>query len=202
MNLMDYGFEHSVKHVLEAEKGYVNHVNDRGGETNLGITKDTALRYQYLWAKHGWDGNMRTLPVSLAKEIYKVGYWDKVKGDEIAAIHPVIADHLFDLAVNGGVARAGMNLQEALNLLNSQQRDYNDIVVDGSIGKVTIDALRAYANKRGKKGLDRLAFMLVCMQCELYLNICRKNSKQEDFMNGWVSRFSSKMDRYAEVLEP
>lgn len=195
-----YGFERSVTRVLKHEGGYVNNPNDRGGETNMGITKTTANNYKSLWAKYNWDGNMKTLPVELAKEIYKKGYWDKVKGDHLATIHPLLADHLFDFYVTSG-GWAVKQLQEGLNLLNDRQRDYADIGVDGALGVGTLSSLRAYAKRRGKAGVERLVLMLVMMQANFYLNISRKSESQETFTNGWIERAAKKMRSYVLYME-
>ena len=195
----DFNFENCVNHVLQAEGGYVNNPYDRGGETNLGITLDTARVYQRLWAKHGWDGNMRTLPKSLAVEIYKVGYWDRVKGDDLLSIHPLIAAHVFDMTVNSG-NRGVKHLQEALNILNNRGRDYPDIVVDGSLGNGTLNALRAYAKRRGSNGLDNLVIMLLVMQANFYREIAVKRQDQEEFMNGWLQRVTDKLQRFTKYM--
>ena len=197
---LDYGFEKSVARVFHHEGGYVNHPNDKGGATNMGITIGTAKQYQSLWSKYNWDGNMKTLPKALAKEIYKKGYWDKVMGDHVQKIHPLLADHLFDFYVTSG-GWAVKQLQEALNLLNDRQRDYADIGVDGALGVGTLSSLRAYAKRRGKEGVERLVLMLVMMQANFYLNISRKNETQETFTNGWIERTAKKMRSYVKYLE-
>jgi hypothetical protein len=48
---------------IALEGGYVNHSADPGGETNMGITKVTAVQ-------HGYTGPMRTLPRGVAESIY------------------------------------------------------------------------------------------------------------------------------------
>lgn len=197
---LGFGFDKSVARVLKHEGGYVNHPNDKGGATNMGITQTTANNYKHLWSKYNWDGNMKTLPVGLAKEIYKLGYWDKVKGDHLEKIHPLLADHLFDFYVTSG-GWAVKQLQEGLNLLNDRQRDYADIGIDGALGSGTLNSLRAYAKRRGKEGVERLILMLVMMQANFYLNIARKNESQESFVNGWVERTAKKMRSYVNYLE-
>lgn len=200
INKIQYGFEHSVARVLEHEGGYANHPNDKGGATNMGITHITAGLYKSLWSKYNWDGNMKTLPIGLAKEIYKKGFWDKIKGDHLMDIHPLLADHLFDFYVTSG-GWAVKQLQEGLNLLNDRQRDYADTGVDGALGVGTLNSLRAYAKRRGKEGVERLILMLVMMQANFYLNIARKNESQEAFINGWIERTAKKMRSYVNYLE-
>lgn len=196
-----YGFEHSLERVFRHEGGYVNHPNDRGGATNLGITQQTALKYKSLWAKHNWDGNMRTLPKSLAAEIYRIAYWDKVRGDALFEIHPLLADHFFDLAVNAGPGRPVKHLQRALNLLNDRQVDYADIAEDGALGQGTFRSLQAYIRRRGKVGLENLILLLVQLQCQFYLTLSEKDESQENFTNGWVNRANAKLRSYVLAME-
>ena len=60
-------FDTFVSGVLQREKGYVNNPKDRGGETNFGITAETARR-------NGFTGNMRDLTRDQAVLIYKLEY--------------------------------------------------------------------------------------------------------------------------------
>jgi choloylglycine hydrolase len=53
-----------------------------------------------------------------------------------------IAVELFDTAVNMGVGISARFLQEALNLMNRNQQDWNDLVVDGLCGKNTLIAYK------------------------------------------------------------
>jgi len=73
-------------------------------------------------------------------------------------------------------------LQEALNLLNRNQRDYKDIAVDGVMGWITI----SFANNCPKqlallKTLNGLKF------CR-YKDICERDPTQEVFFKSWLSR--------------
>ena len=69
---------------------------------------------------------MRSLPKSLAKEIAKKAYWDKVRADELP---PEIRYPLFDAAYNSGPAQAIKWLQRAV-----------DVKDDGALGPMTLDA--------------------------------------------------------------
>lgn len=71
---------------------------------------------------------MRHLPLETAKSIYKSDYWDACKCGELPAPlrYPV-----FDAAVNSGVKRSGMWLQESLLTW------FETLQVDGVIGNRT-----------------------------------------------------------------
>ena len=133
-------WEKSLKLVLKHEGGFVDHPDDPGGVTNLGVTKKT---YENHMCKHVSVDHMRNLTVFDVTPIYKKGYWDKIKGDEL----PCGIDYLvFDFAVNSGVNRASKYLQiivgadedgiigpNTLNKMNesvSNQRDFIDEYCD------------------------------------------------------------------------
>lgn len=195
-----YGFKRSLKRVLNHEGGFSDIKEDRGGKTNYGITEATAKAYNHLWPKYNFKGNMKNLPLELAIEIYKVGHWDKIKGDQLTMIHPLLADHLFDFYVNAG-GTAIKHLQKALNLLNNRQVDYKDVGVDGSLGLGTLTSLKAFARKRGKVGLDTLVLTLVAMQTAFYLRISENDQSQEKFTNGWVNRTARKLSSYVRYID-
>ena len=69
-------FDECLKLVLHHEGGYVNHPKDPGGETNLGVTKR-------VYQEHGGTKDMKDLLVEDVAPIYKKGYWDKMKCDDI-----------------------------------------------------------------------------------------------------------------------
>jgi lysozyme family protein len=88
--------------------------------------------------------------------------------------------------VNMGPTRASEMLQRWLNGLNLEGSRYADLFVDGQIGSVTLDALRAYVDWRGAEGIDVLVCALNCTQGVRYLELAEDNSSQEDFLYGWL----------------
>ena len=183
-----------IDRVLKHEGGYVNDPVDNGGETNRGITKTTAIRHKHIWSKHNWDGNMRTLPLSFAYDVYKMSYWDASGCNELYRVHPVLSYHVFDWSVNGGVGRAVKDLQSALNTLNLGGKLYPDIAVDGVFGKGTLGALNSYIDKRGKDGVRVLLCLLIAKQASFYEALSVKNPSQEKYMHCWlINRVWSKL---------
>ena len=61
--------------------GYVNHPDDPGGETNLGVTK--RVYEEWCMSQDFIVKDMKDLEVSDVAPIYKKNYWDRVKGDEL-----------------------------------------------------------------------------------------------------------------------
>ena len=115
-------FDTAFDILIGHEGGYVNHPADPGGETNWGITVAVARA-------SGYQGPMRDLPRSLAKTIYRVGYWDTVKADQLP---PAVRFEVFDAAVNSGPKQAAKWLQRAVG-----------VAADGVIGPATINAATA-----------------------------------------------------------
>tara|TARA_B100000941_G_C28440342_1_gene519278 strand:+ start:510 stop:1031 length:522 start_codon:yes stop_codon:yes gene_type:complete len=120
---MQGNFDKCLELILHHEGGYVNHPQDPGGETNLGVTKR-------VYEDFGGTKSMKELTVEDVTPIYKKNYWDRVKGDQL----PVGLDLcLFDFGVNAGTGRAAKKLQAMIGT-----------VVDGGIGPNTLAKLNDY----------------------------------------------------------
>jgi lysozyme family protein len=167
--------------VIEREGGYTDHPNDKGGKTNFGITESVARAY-------GYQGDMRDLPEATARDIYLKRYWLDPKLDAVFAVSPLIAEEMLDTGVNMGPGVAGKFLQRALNHLNRQAKDYPDVVVDGRVGAITVQALKDLLRKRGKDGESVVFRMLNAQQSVRYMEITEANVSQEEFAFGWQSQ--------------
>jgi len=167
------------------EKGYANLKNDSGGETMWGITTGIAEKYKNLWDKYGFTGDMKSMPLALAYEIYAIAYWDEMYLDEILKISPMLAEEIFDTGVNCGPKNPQEWLQRCLNVLNKQGSHYSDIVVDGDTGPATVSALQGLYNKRGTEGMMVLFSMLNGFQSVYYVEIAENKETLEDFEYGW-----------------
>lgn len=199
-SLNEVTMENVIDAVIKHEGGYVNDPSDLGGETKYGITKNTAQLYRRLWEKHGFDGNMRELSYNLAFDIYRVGFWDASYCNELHDIHPLLAFHMFDCAVNMGVKHPVMHLQRLLNVFNRGGRDYPDLSVDGAIGPATIRTLARFAELRGRDGLKNIIYGLLSMQYFRYVDITEKRPENEKFTNGWINRQRMKADLFADIM--
>jgi lysozyme family protein len=124
---MKDNFDSALKAILHHEGGYVNHPADPGGMTNLGVTK----RVWEEWVGHEVDEKtMRGLTPEIVGPMYKVKYWDKVKGDDL----PAGVDYVvFDAAVNSGPGRAAKWLQACVG-----------VEPDGGIGPKTLAAVVSF----------------------------------------------------------
>lgn len=171
-------FAAALNYVFGHEGGHSNHKQDRGGETQYGITERLAR-------KHGWTRPMSELPKEKSAEICKLEFWDVNRLDMVAAVDIYVAIEVFEAGVNMGAKRPAMFLQRALNVANRRGKDYADIKVDGDIGGKTVAALGAHIAKRGRRNLLR---MLNALQGAKYIAIAENNPTQEDFVNGWFNR--------------
>jgi len=167
-----------VNEIIAVEAGYVNDPLDSGGETNYGITVAVARNF-------GYDGDMRAMPVSIAKDIYIHKYWDAVNGDELARVCEAVAREIVDTGVNIGPRKAGVILQRSLNNMNDRQNHYADIHVDGNIGPLTISALTSLIDLRGSVIFVRV---LNCLQGYYYFELAERREKDERFLYGWFNK--------------
>ena len=110
-------FNKAIKKTLINEGGYVRDKDDRGGETNFGISKRSYPNV-----------DIKNLTIAGAKEIYKRDYWDRLRGDDI--VSQKVAFELFDTAVNMGVRTASKLIQGC-----------TDVHPDGAIGNITLQAI-------------------------------------------------------------
>ena len=136
---MSEKFKTALKRVLVHEGGYVNHPSDPGGETNYGITKNTAKQY-------GYTGSMRQIPMDVVQKIYKGQYWNTL---DCGNYHFAFGFQLFDAGVNHGLVNARKILQRAIGVKD-----------DGIIGPITQAAIRNFptAVLASKFNAERIQF--------------------------------------------
>ena len=131
---MKSNYDKCLETILHHEGGYVNHPEDPGGETNLGVTKR-------VYEEHGGTKDMKDLTVEDVAPIYKKGYWDKMKGDDLPGGLDLC---VFDFGVNAGPGRSAKYLQKMIGT-----------VADGGIGPNTLKAVEAYVSEHGiEKSID------------------------------------------------
>ena len=169
-----------IDDIIRAEGGYSDHASDTGGKTCWGITEAVARA-------NGYHGNMRDLPKQFAREIYSRLYVTKPNFTAILALSEPVAAELVDTGVNMGTATAGKFLQQCLNAFNGQGKHWPDLVVDGGIGKKSVDAFRAYLQHRGNDAVPVMLKALNCLQGARYIALTESRPANEDFVFGWIS---------------
>ncbi len=166
-------FEQFLPMLLKYEGGYVNDPNDRGGETNKGITMATFRGCcQEILGLDPTSENLKALTDAQAGLIYRALYWNKVHADEFKLQH--LANIVCDFFVNSGV-HATILLQRIMNELGSQ------VAQDGVIGPASIQALngldQAEVYRRYKQG--RISYYQELGQ------------RFPTFLKGWLNRVNS-----------
>ncbi len=174
------------------EGGYVDDPSDRGGETYRGISRvhhqswNGWEKIDALKRRAGFPGILdkdRGLQSSV-KNFYKKKYWNRFLGDEIE--DQQVANELYDTSVNMGVRRAVRFLQNALNLLNRNQRNYADLVIDGWFGQGTLAGLAEYLRLDGNSAA--LLKTMNIQQGAHYIEIMQNDASQERYARGWLKR--------------
>lgn len=123
---MTGNFEACLRQVLRHEGGWSDHPDDPGGATMKGVTLAT---YRQFKGREASKVELRAISDAELRAIYRRGYWDRVRGDDLPAGLDLVA---FDGAVNSGPAQGAKWLQRALGVAD-----------DGVVGPVTLAAARA-----------------------------------------------------------
>ena len=155
-------FDECFEALLKHEGDYADLENDPGGKTRYGVTEAVARAA-------GYDGDMRDLPISLARPIYRSRYWDAVRGDELPE---GIRYFVFDAAAASGVRQSILWLQRALG-----------VAADGILGPVTLAAAHA-ANP------DKLKARLLSQRLRFMAGL----SNWPSFSRGWSRRVADLLE--------
>lgn len=160
---MKHNWDEALRHILKYEGGYVNHPDDPGGMTNLGVTKRV---WEEWTGKPATEADMRALTPEMVGPLYKTRYWDAVKADDLPSGVDLC---VFDCAVNAGVGRASKFLQQAVG-----------VTADGQIGPKTVEATTA-------KPADEI----VAKFCDLREAHYKSLPTFATFGKGWMRRLAS-----------
>lgn len=178
MAIFDLAFEKT----LELEGGYKLHTveGDRGGMTYAGISRNNWPEWP------GWgmidDGkiNAREL-VSFVQLFYKVQFWDKICGDQIA--FQGVADVIYDFAVNAGLRTAVKTAQRIVGAMP-----------DGVVGQNTIKKLSQFVIDETSEKLFVAIYGLarICYYKDICLDDRRRCMDRVGsnlkFLCGWINR--------------
>jgi len=164
-------FEKALQFVLQNEGGFVNHLNDRGGATNMGITIHTLSDYL---GRQATIEEVQNLSLKTVFDIYKKNYWDILRLDRVQ--HQNLAMALFDQAVNRGTGRVARQIQSIVK-----------VKADGIIGPISLKAINTSDPKK-----TLIEFIKETQNS--YLSIVRNDSSQVIFLQGWMRRSHKLMD--------
>jgi lysozyme family protein len=122
---MKDNFDKCLELMLKHEGGFVNHPQDPGGITNLGVT---ARVWEEWLGRPVSEKEMRALTPTMVKPLYKRKYWDAVRADDLVS---GVDYAVFDVAVNSGPGRAIKFLQSCVGA-----------TADGGFGPRTLAAVK------------------------------------------------------------
>jgi len=153
-------FNDAIVKTLAKEGGakFTDVPDDKGGATKYGISQ-TAYP----------NVDIRNLTEQQARDIYKRDYWDRVRGDDVSS--QLIAENLFDIAVNMGVRTASRLAQTTLDIKPA----------DGIIGSASLGVI----NRQDEK--DFLIHFTLA-KVAYYASLCNKDRTQSKFLLGWINR--------------
>ena len=153
-------FEQCLEIVLKHEGGWANHPSDPGGATMKGVTIAVFERFKGRDVTHA---ELLAISDEDLQAIYRKGYWDKVRGDQLPRGLDLVA---FDAAVNSGPSQGAKWLQRAVAAVD-----------DGKIGPDTIAAAHS---------IDPV--IAINNACERRLAMLRGLSTWHAFGRGWTAR--------------
>lgn len=162
-------FYEAIPYLLTSEGGYVNDPLDSGGETNFGITLNTARGA-------GYTGSMRDMTRDQAMEIYRQNFWTGLDDVQDQAV----ATAILDLRANG-VGYATRIVQNALNSIGFS------VAVDGGWGPETLGAV----NQADARTLIQT---MASLSAAHYQAVVNAHPEQEHFLAGWMNRANRLFD--------
>lgn len=167
-----------------------------GFKTNRGITEPAlSAAKQKGIVSNSVTIESLTTDLESVRKIYEVNYYLKSNADKLP--HP-LAFAYFDIAVNGGVGRAVLLLQETINSFSTKP-----IAVDGGFGPNTLSAFNSVI---AKVGIDKFVNKYNALRGAFYKNLTDKSiAKKPDEKNyyntrmkAWTSRLNSTI-KYTEM---
>lgn len=160
-------YKKMIPWILQWEGGYSNDKDDTGGCTMKGITIKT---FQQYFGKDKTCEDLKKITDEQWEYIFKLGYWDKMKADEIK--NQSVAQLIVQFAWGSGTVAATKKIQKLLG-----------VKVDGVIGQITLFNI----NKQNPKELFE---KLWNMRFDWLFEIAEKGNNRK-FLKGWIKRLLS-----------
>ena len=159
-------FDKYAPTLLQIEGGFVNHPEDKGGITNIGVTLDT---YREYCGQEKTVKDLQNMSYGTWQKIMKDLYWDKVRGDDID--NQALAEIIADWAVNSGAT----GIRKVQEILGCKP--------DGIVGPITLSLINT-------SDPETLHDRIWKARQQFYINIVTRNPSQKVFMNGWMNRLN------------
>lgn len=180
-------YKNNISQTLYYEGGLSKDKNDpasknpvpdgTGYHTNKGVTWAT---FTSMAAKLGYTATPKLfyeMPNDLWLKIFKIGYWDPIKGDLIKS--QALADLIVQMAWGSGVAQGVKTAQQTLNQFGE------NLVVDGSFGPLTLTALN---NQSKTKTQEEKLYKTMWNNRIQWL---QSLSSWANFGRGWTNRMNA-----------
>lgn len=170
---MENNISQTILFIIKLEGGYVNHPNDTGGPTKYGITQQTLTNHI---GRRAEIEDVKAMQIQTAIDIIYQKYFLKPNVDRLPnSLQPL----MLDMAVNHGPSRAIKILQKELHY-----QGYNPGVIDGLIGKKTINSTENACDKLGWTFIN----YVIDQRVRFYKYLVEKNQDQIAFLDGWMNR--------------
>ena len=166
----------SIAFVLAREGGYVDDPDDKGGETNMGITKATLAGACASGLVSHCD--VKNLTRAEAERIYRSNYWDRYGWGDIPWPAGLC---LFDATVHHGAGGMAKLAQRTANALGWK------LDADGKFGPKTLESIQRItaADAKGYVG------EFLRQRKKYFDDIIEKNGTQKKYKNGWHNRLKA-----------
>ena len=174
-------FDTCVDYVLGHEGGLSEDASDPGGTTNFGISlrflREVNLDSLKRAGIFGEVTKQTVIDLTLeqAKSLYFSEFWNHCPFDRIQ--NGILAEYIFDMCVNHGIAEA-VKLTQRACCAAQKQKDY--VKDDGIFGAGTLSAI------------NRASFMLtpalIATRAGYMRQIVAVNPKLEVFLDDWLGR--------------
>jgi lysozyme family protein len=174
--------------VAALEGGYQNSTSDKKGNTNsrgemVGTNYGVSAPVYEKWIGYPPSiANMKAITPTVAKEIFKANYWNKLQASFINS--QAVAETLVDHGINAGIVSAAKIIQKVLN------DDFNKkLSVDGGIGSKTLAAINSV-------NATDLFQSYNAARIDFYNNLGKPH-----WINGWIKRVQTISDKFGIVLK-
>jgi len=172
------------------EGGYQNMRADSGNWTGGKVGKGEQRGTKYGIAASSYPKeDIRNLTIQRASIIYRRDFWGALRLDDVKS--QIIANEIFDAAVNMGTGYQAKALQHAINRAGWPMPP---IAVDGAIGPATIARLNF---------VDQVALYchLVGLRYDRYARIVAGDPIKEQFFRTWVYRIKDNVRAAVLAME-
>lgn len=152
--------------LLQLEGGFVNHPEDKGQATNMGVTIQT---YRNYCGQDKTIKDLKNMSYGTWQNIMKDMYWDKCKADEID--NQSLAEIIVDWNVNSGQ----VGIRKVQEIVGCKP--------DGIVGPITLSMINSSDS-------ELLFDRIWKARQQFYINIVKRSPSQRVFMNGWMNRLN------------